>query len=374
MRVVALLTDAFGGRGGVALYGRHVLKATCHHPDVEEVVALPRSVTYDLEPMPSNLRYDMSAAGSKLRYARAVMELGRKAEGVGLVICLHLHLLPFAVYLGRRFGCPVLPFVYGRDAWEPTRHWITNILCRRIRAFVSIRKLTARRLKAWAGIPDATFHYVPNCVETDNYGVAPPRADLVAKYGLVGRTVVMTAGRIESAKWEPYKGFDEVVETLPSLVSDVPNITYLVMGDGEGVPDLREKARALGVADRVVFTGYVHEVEKPDHYRLADVVAMPGSSPNFDRYPFRFAFLEPLACGIPVVGSRLVDESEKDDPDARELLVQVDPDDRDDIRRGILRALKKGKGVVDPLLTKFSFAVFEKQIWAILSTEMRRRL
>lgn len=371
-RVLSLVTDAFGGRGGVALYGRHFLRAVCHHPDVTEVVALPRKITYELEAMPTNLRYETEAAMGKLRFGATVMSLASKVGGANLVICGHLHLLPFARILGHRFRCPVLPLVYGRDAWQPTRHWLVNRLCRQIRSFVSIRKLTTNRLMEWAGIPDATCYYLPNCIDIAAYGLAPRRADLVAKYGLAGRTVIMTTGRIESSKFEPNKGFDEVLETLPILVRDVPNIIYLIMGDGVGKPDLEEKARALGIADRVVFTDYVPEKEKADHYRLADVVAMPGSSPNFDRYPYRFAFLEPLACGVPVVGSRLVDPSEKDDPVAKQLVVQVEPSDCDDIRRGILEALaKRGQGI-DPLLFGFSYEEFEKKVFTILSDVLRR--
>lgn len=371
-RVLALVTDAFGGRGGVALYGRHMLRAVCHHPDVTEVVALPRKISYELEAMPPNLRYEVGAAGGKLRYGAAVISLANKIDSAGLVLCGHLNLLPFARMLGRRFRCPVLPLVYGRDAWQPTRHWIVNRLCRQIRAFVSIRKLTANRLMEWANIPDATFYYLPNCIDTAAYGVAPRRADLVAKYGLAGRTVIMTTGRMEFRNVEPNKGFDEVLETLSSLALDIPDVVYVIMGDGDGKPDLEEKARTLGVADRVVFTGYVPEKDKADHYRLADVVAMPGSSPNFDRYPFRFAFLEPLACGVPVVGSRLVDPSEKDDPDAKQLVVQVEPCDRDDIRRGILEALaRRGRGI-DPLLLKFSYPEFERNVFAILSDVLNR--
>lgn len=372
VRVLALLTDAFGGRGGVAQYGRYLLRAVCNHPEVTELIALPRAVYYQPEAMPPKLRYEMGSARGKLRYGLAVLALANEVESAGLVLCCHLHLLPFARFLGWRFGCPVLPIVYGRDAWEPTRHWVVNKLCHQIREFLSIRKFTADRLREWANIPNATFHYLPNCIDINAYGVAPRRDDLVSKFGLHGRTVIMTAGRIESDKYEPNKGFDEVLETLPDIAKDIPNVLYLIMGDGEGIPKLRDKARALGVADRVVFTGYVPEKDKADHYRLADVVAMPGSNPSFDRYPFRFAFLEPLACGVPVVASQLVERSEMDDPDAKQLLVQVDPTDRADIKRGILQALAKTGQGIDPLLFKFSYETFENRVISIVSDILRQ--
>ena len=241
-------------------------------------------------------------------------------------------------------------------------------MCKHIGSFVGIRRLTARLFQEWTGTPGATFHYLPNCVETAGFGVGSRRQDLIAKYGLAGRLVVMTSGRIESDRYEPRKGFDEVLETLPLLAPDLPNITYLVVGDGEGRPRLEAKARALGVADRVVFTGYVDHDDKADHFRLADVVAMPGSSPSFDRYPFRFGFLEPLACGVPVVGSRLVDESERDDPDAQRLLIQVDPNNTSDIKRGILEGLDRRRPEINPALAKFSYEAFAHKARVIVDT------
>ena len=226
-----------------------------------------------------------------------------------------------------------------------------------------------RSIKQWAGIPAAHFYHLPNCIDLESYSPGPKREDLVRRYGLGGRTVILTAGRLD----ERSKGFDEVMEALPKLVDDLPNAIHMIMGDGDDRARLEGKARALGVADRIIFTGYVPQFEKSDHYRLADVVAMPGSSPVFDRYPFRFAFLEPLACGIPVVGARLGDPTERDDPDANQLVIQVDPKDSEDITRGILEALSRGNRKVNPALLKFSWPEFERKAHAIVDNVLAMR-
>ena len=81
---------------------------------------------------------------------------------------------------------------------------------------------------------------------------------------------------------------------------EIPNIAYLIVGDGDDRQRLEAKARSRGIDDRVVFAGFIPEAEKADHYRLADAFVMPGRGEGFG-----FVFLEALACGIPVVGSRL---------------------------------------------------------------------
>lgn len=365
-RVIMLVPDAYGGRGGIALYNRQFIQAVCQHSAVGEVVALPRTIPYPLETLPVELDYRTEAVGGKIRFIAEVLKLAIRGGKVDLVICSHLHLLPLAMLLARRFACPMVPLTYGVEAWKPTPHLIVNFLCRRLKGFISIRKLTANRLRSWAGIPDATFHYLPNCINLDTYGLGPKRSDLIKRYGLELKTVVMTVGRMDDTYFDRNKGFDEMLEVMPLLIDRVPQAVYLIMGDGNDRPRLEEKARDLGVADRVMFTGYVKEEEKADHYRLADVVAMPGRNTYHDRYPFRFAFLEPLACGVPVVGSRLEDESERDDPEAKALLIQVDPDDGTDILRGILEGLNQGSGSLNPALRKFDYPNFEQRTHAIL--------
>src|SRR5258708_39222700 len=76
-RIVALVTDAFGGRGGIAAYNRNLLQAACRYSGIDEVVALPRSVVYELEPMPANLRFETGSAGSKVPHPGAGCGLGR---------------------------------------------------------------------------------------------------------------------------------------------------------------------------------------------------------------------------------------------------------------------------------------------------------
>ena len=115
-------------------------------------------------------------------------------------------------------------------------------------------------------------------------------------------------------------------------------MAYLVCGGGDDRERLEDKARLLGVADRVVFAGYVPEEEKADHYRLADAFVMPGRGEGFG-----IVYLEALACGVPVVASS-ADASCEAVLDG-ELGVVVDPDDPASVVSGIRDALGREEGV-----------------------------
>ena len=374
MRAIVLVSDAYGGRGGIALYKRHFLRALCSYPNMEQVVAVPRFITYDLEEMPQNLSYVASAAGSKLKFLKECLRQLFSKGKFDLIVCGHLHLLPFAFFLKLFYRCPMVPLIYGVEAWMPTTHGMANYLSSKVDAFISIRKLTAHRFKKWAGIENAKFYYLPNCIDESKYGINEKRTDLMGKYNLYDKKVIMTAGRMDPIEYPLHlkplnqkKGFDEVLELLPDLRKLVPNIVYLVVGDGNDKSRLEKKAKALGVNDIVCFSGYAPEEGKADFYRLADVFVMPGSNPLFDRYPFRFVFLEALACGVPVVGCSLEDESECSDSLTQKLIVQVNPNDKNDVKRGILQALEIGKGLI-PGIENFYYVTFEEKLHGFLDS------
>ncbi len=365
-RVLVLVSDAFGGRGGIALYLRNLLQAVGSYPSMERVLALPRSVTYRLEAMPANLDYRVEAAGSKLRYLYACLRTAFSEPRFDLILCGHIHLLPFAKLLGMFYGCPVIPIIYGIEAWTPTPHPIVNFLCSRLKSFIAIRKLTARCLIEWAKLPHKNYYYLPNCIDRSKYGLHPKNGPLIQRYGLAGKIVIVTAGRLDTGLFDDRKGFDEIIEILPDLREKIPNLVYLIMGDGKDKKRLIAKAETLGVQDIVIFTGYVSDAEKADHYRLGDIFAMPGSNPKFDRYPYRFVFLEALACGVPVVGCKLEDPSEIKDTETN-LILQVAPENKNEIIEGVLAALSRSEKTIPPGLEKFYFESFEKTLHDIIT-------
>ena len=152
------------------------------------------------------------------------------------------------------------------------------------RGIVSVSALTRDRLVGWSGFDGPTF-VLPNAVHLEQYGIRPKRADFVARYRLEGKRVLLTVGRLDAA--ERSKGFDEVLEVLRDLPEDV---VYMIAGGGNDATRLQLRARELGVASRVVFTGLFADEEKPDLYNLADAYVMPSRGEGFG-----FVFLESMA-------------------------------------------------------------------------------
>lgn len=85
---------------------------------------------------------------------------------------------------------------------------------------------------------------------------------------------------------------------------------------------------------------------------------------------FGFVILEALACGIPVVASKL--DGGREAVREGELGILVDPSDPDAVREGIMQALDSPKGIVPTGLQVYSYANFEQRVHGILRSVMIR--
>jgi len=363
LRILVLLTDAFGGHGGIALYNRDLLTVMCDHPESDEVVAIPRVMPQQSESLPKNLTYVTDGLNSKIAYSKAVWKTIRKNPRFDLIVCGHINLLPIAFVLRIVLRVPLILEIFGIDAWQRSGSFLKDILVRKIDAFISISNITTERFLSWAKLSEAKGFLLPNAIHCEYYGPGPKNSKLLKRHSLNGKAVLMTMGRLNSR--ERYKGFDEVLEVLADVADEIPNIAYLIVGSGDDRLRLEEKSRVLGVADRVVFTGFISEEEKADHFRLADVYVMPSSGEGFG-----FVFLEALACGVPVIsGNR---------DGGREALMQgqfgmlVDPADAVALKSAIITALKGPRGVVPEGLEYFSFANFSRRLTSVLDAMMTK--
>src|SRR5262249_5863031 len=131
---------------------------------------------------------------------------------------------------------------------------------------------------------------------------------------------------------ERYKGVDEVIEVMPCLLRQLPNLRYLIVGDGSDRARLEAKVRLQGLSDYVIFAGHIPEAEKVAHYNLADIYVMPSHGEGFG-----IALIEAAACGIPVIGSSV--DGSRDALLDGELGRLVDPTKPEDLILSIVAAV-----------------------------------
>ena len=357
-RALALVPDAFGGQGGIAQYNRDLLNAVGTFPRCAGLMAVPRHMANQAEPVPPHVAYCTTGLSGKWKYATAVARCLSLVSTNDVVVCAHINLLPLAYAGAKLRGARLLLLIYGIEAWQPHRNWIVNMLVPKVDHVVSISSITASRFSAWSGISPDRINLLPNGIDMNRYGPGARNPQLAERYRLDGKTVLMTMGRLE--RTERYKGFDEVLDALPVLLRRVPNLVYLVAGEGPDRDRLQRKAASLGIEGSVVFTGWVPEQEKAEHFRLADLYVMPSYGEGFG-----YVLLEAMACGVPVVASR-VDGGREAVRDG--LLGElVDPRNQAELIDVVLRSLGKPRGVVPSGLEHFSSSRFVERAHALLA-------
>jgi phosphatidyl-myo-inositol dimannoside synthase len=361
VRPLVLVTDAFGGNGGIAKFNRDLLSALCDYPSITEVVAIPRLIPNPIETLPLKLTYISSLRNSKFKYVIYVLKTILNKNRFDMIVCGHINLLPIAYLCKLIAKVPLVLVIYGVEAWKPTQKPLVNYLTKKIDAFIAISELTKKLFTGWAHIDGNKGFLLPCSIDISSFGPGPGNAELRNYYGLNGKTVIMTMGRIMAE--ERAKGFDEVMEVLSDLSRKIPNIAYLIAGDGTDRNRLESKAKKLGIEDRVVFTGFIPEDKKADYYRMADVFVMPSRWEGFG-----IVFLEALACGIPVIASSVDGSREAVRDGALGLL--VDPDKPDEIKSAIFKALSLPKGSIPKGIDYFSFAHFQKRLHNIIERIM----
>ena len=203
-----------------------------------------------------------------------------------------LNVLP-AIKVARRLDIPVVYEI--RAFWEDAAvdHGTTTEGSLRYRA---TRRLETRAIRQVAhvfticeglradivarGIAADKVTVIPNAVDVDAFSLAaPPDPDLLKKLGLTSKAVIGFIGSFYA-----YEGLDLLLEALPAIIEQRPNISVLLVGGGPQEANLRNQAEQLGLKDVVVFTGRVPHKEVGRYYDLINILAYP-------RHPMRLTEL-----------------------------------------------------------------------------------
>jgi phosphatidylinositol alpha-1,6-mannosyltransferase len=327
LRILALVTEAFGGNGGIAQYNRDFLSALARCDRVGNVIVLPRLGGRLVGVLPTGVR-QLHPVESRLAYSVAALWTAIKHEPTDLIFCGHLFMAPLAAVIARALGVPLWVQVHGIEAWREL-----SVLQRRsvesATIVTSVSRYTRRRLLQWVEIGPARVKVLSNTVDSQ-YRPGPKPGYLLERHATGGKKVLMTVSRLASS--EQYKGHDRVICALPKVLSQRPDSIYLVVGDGDDRPRLESLAVKCGVAENVQFTGFVPAEELPDYFRLADVFVMPSAGEGFG-----IVFLQAMATGVRVIaGNR---DGSRDPLCDGTLGTLVDAENCEELASAILAAL-----------------------------------
>ena len=104
----------------------------------------------------------------------------------------------------------------------------------------------------------------------------------------------------------PNKGNDWILQRLTELKSDVPNLKYLLIGNGPEMNNLKQLAEELGIADRVVFAGWLPSETELNHaLASADIGLVMRIGQETDHFHMTDTLAHEMACEKPVLAVNL---------------------------------------------------------------------
>jgi phosphatidylinositol alpha-1,6-mannosyltransferase len=282
---------------------------TTHRSDAP---AFDASTTLRIDRISLSLRETGSFSWTGMRgYWSIVSHLRRlhAASPVSIVHCARCITEGWAGWLFWRLtGVPYLCYIHGEDVnWSPDgeqlgvmsscqHRWMARRVLRNAGHLIANSHNTRRILETVWGISPDRITVVHPGVDTKRFSPADRSAKSRAALGWHDRPVILTVGRLQKRK-----GHDMLIRALPRIQETLPDVLYVVAGEGEERGRLESLVRELGVRDLVQFRTTVDDDELLTLYQQCDLFALPNRAVGHDIEGFGMVLLEAQSCGKPIV-------------------------------------------------------------------------
>ena len=245
--------------------------------------------------------------------AEAAVKVG-KAFSKPLVSTIH------ATEMGRRSG---IHNDYQRTINEVEWHLVnqsSEVIC--------CSNYMAYQVSSAFNVKSTRLHVIPNGVNAAKFSGDVGLMPVKQRYAENGEKIVSFVGRLVHEK-----GVHVLIGAVPKVLTAMPKVNFVIVGEGGMKDYLAKEAYDFGVADHVFFAGFVDEKTLISIYRASDAAVFPSLYE-----PFGITALEAMAAKTPVI---VTDTGGLAEIVAHEKTgIKVYVDNSDSLAWGILRVLK----------------------------------
>ncbi len=309
MSIVLIADDFPPAVGGIQTYACELARAVAQLGEEVAVVAGSQEADSDVD---DELPFRVVRVPTSAGYAAAAMNLAAGVQQAAAALSAPPRYLvatkwspegPAAILAFRALHCPIVLIGHGGEfalsGGNVVKWLVQRAVLRRAARCLANSGYTAGLFER-AGIPRRRIGVIGGGVRPERFD--RPREEARAlrdALGLGGGPVLLTVARLVERK-----GHETVLRALPAVLDRVPEVRYLVIGDGEMRERLGELSGELGLDEAVVFAGHVAHDRLPLCYLAADVFVMPSRPVRGELGEgLGLAFLEAAAAGVPSVGT-----------------------------------------------------------------------
>ncbi len=271
--------------------------------------------------------------------ARAALELKNK-YGTPLVSTIH------STEVGRRNGI--------HNGYQRTIHNVESELIHQSDRLICCSRFMAEQISHTFGVPTSKLNIIHNGVDAPKFNIKANFRRAKEKYAPKGAKLILYVGRLVHEK-----GVHVLIGAMPEVLSKIPNVKLIIVGEGGMKESLQKEAHELGVSDKVSFAGFIDDETLRLLYKISDVAVFPSIYE-----PFGIVALEAMAAKLPVVVSDVGGLAEI--VKHNKTGVKVYPDNSDSLSLGILKILTNQK-YADTLTKNAYKAIISRNDWDSLA-------
>ena len=181
---------------------------------------------------------------------------------------------------------------------RPTGGWVGKAIMKKSIEKSESVTITTESLSQAYGIPPDKCELLPNGVDIELFS---PRScsNIVEKCGLENSFVVGYVGVIRE-----WLDFGPLFNAIRNLISKI-NIKLLIVGGGVGCEKVMEMAKDYNILDHTIFTGTIPYSQVPEYISCMNVGVIPFKQDNVSNNSLPLKLFEYLACGVPVISTRI---------------------------------------------------------------------
>ena len=224
-------------------------------------------------------------------------------EGKFDVIHAHDWLVAYAAKtLKESFGIPLVSTIHATEAGRnsgihnPEQKYVNDtewMLTYESSEVIVNSKFMKNDLQRLFGLPYEKINVVPNGINTTVYNGLEKDYDFRRKYAMDNEKIILFMGRLVYEK-----GVQHLISALPKILEGYHDAKLIIAGKGGMTEQLKAQVEAMGLGDKVYFTGYLNAKQVSKMYKCADVSVFPSTYE-----PFGIVALEAMLAGIPTVVS-----------------------------------------------------------------------